>query len=97
MISPRPSPPAPPGRVIDEMTTKFQKLQNGVVTMWSELGHGTGFIISRGRGYRSLDRLLLNRKAEGSTEGLPYLLLPGVSKLLGGTSVHFRFFVGTHG
>jgi S1-C subfamily serine protease len=34
------------GRVMDEMTTKFRQLQNGVVTVWSEFGHGTGFIIS---------------------------------------------------
>jgi S1-C subfamily serine protease len=47
MISPRPSPSAAvSGRVLDEMTTKFQKLRNGVVTVWSELGHGTGFIVS---------------------------------------------------
>lgn len=35
------------GRVLDEMSTKFQTLRNGVVTVWSELGHGTGFIISK--------------------------------------------------
>ena len=34
------------GRVVDEMATKFKRLQNGVVTVWSEFGHGTGFIIS---------------------------------------------------
>jgi len=34
------------GRLVDEMTTKFKRLQNGVVTVWSEIGHGTGFIIS---------------------------------------------------
>ena len=34
------------GRVVDEMVTKFKQLQNGVVTVWSEFGHGTGFIIS---------------------------------------------------
>jgi hypothetical protein len=32
------------GRLVDEMTTKFKRLQNGVVTVWSEIGHGTGFI-----------------------------------------------------
>lgn len=38
---------APPTRrrVKDEMTTYFQRLQNTVVTVWSETGHGTGFII----------------------------------------------------
>lgn len=35
------------GRVVDEMATKFKRLQNGVVTVWSEFGHGTGFIISK--------------------------------------------------
>jgi S1-C subfamily serine protease len=34
------------GRLVDEMTIKFKRLQNGVVTVWSEFGHGTGFIIS---------------------------------------------------
>lgn len=34
------------GRVIDEMATKFQTLKNGVFTVWTELGHGTGFLIS---------------------------------------------------
>jgi S1-C subfamily serine protease len=45
--SPAAAPPPPSGRVLDEMTTKFQRLRNGVVTVWSEFGHGTGFIISR--------------------------------------------------
>jgi len=35
------------GRIVDEMSTKFQRLRNGVVTVWSEFGHGTGFIISQ--------------------------------------------------
>jgi len=34
------------GRVVDELSTKFQTLKNGVFTVWSELGHGTGFLIS---------------------------------------------------
>jgi S1-C subfamily serine protease len=34
------------GRVVDEMATRFKRLQNGVVTVWSEFGHGTGFIVS---------------------------------------------------
>jgi S1-C subfamily serine protease len=45
MINPHAA-PAGSGRVLDEMSAKFRKLQNGVVTVWSELGHGTGFIIS---------------------------------------------------
>ncbi len=32
-------------RVKDEMTSQFQKLQATVVTVWSETGHGTGFIV----------------------------------------------------
>jgi S1-C subfamily serine protease len=35
------------GRVVDELATKFKVLQNGVVTVWSEFGHGSGFIISK--------------------------------------------------
>jgi S1-C subfamily serine protease len=34
------------GRVVDELATKYQTLKNGVFTVWSELGHGTGFLIS---------------------------------------------------
>ncbi|HVS89143.1 MAG TPA: S1C family serine protease [Candidatus Acidoferrum sp.] len=34
-----------PGRKVDELTTLFQKYQNAVVTVWSEIGHGTGFIV----------------------------------------------------
>lgn len=32
-------------RVTDELTSAFQRLQSTVVTVWSEFGHGTGFII----------------------------------------------------
>jgi len=47
MINPRSAASGPnSGRVVDEMATKFKRLQNGVVTVWSEFGHGTGFIIS---------------------------------------------------
>lgn len=31
-------------RVTDELTIKFKELQMSVVTVWSEFGHGTGFI-----------------------------------------------------
>ena len=34
-----------PSRKVDELTTLFQKYQNAVVTVWSEIGHGTGFIV----------------------------------------------------
>lgn len=48
MINPAGSsaPVAASGRVVDELAIKFKRLQNGVVTVWSEFGHGTGFIIS---------------------------------------------------
>ncbi len=32
------------GRMTDELTSKFKQLQTSVVTVWSEIGHGTGFI-----------------------------------------------------
>ncbi len=37
--------PAAPARKTDELTALFQKYQNSVVTVWSETGHGTGFIV----------------------------------------------------
>jgi S1-C subfamily serine protease len=37
--------PAPPPRKPADLTILFQKYQNSVVTVWSELGHGTGFIV----------------------------------------------------
>ena len=33
------------GRVVDELTTLYAKLKNSVFTVWSEMGHGTGFLI----------------------------------------------------
>jgi S1-C subfamily serine protease len=35
----------PPTRKIDELTQLFQKYQNSVFTVWSEIGSGTGFLI----------------------------------------------------
>ena len=32
-------------RVTDELTVQFKRFQNSVVTVWSEFGHGTGFIV----------------------------------------------------
>lgn len=37
--------PSRPARVIDELATQFGKLKNSVVTVWSETGHGTGFLV----------------------------------------------------
>jgi len=36
-----------PGRKVDEMTTLFKKYQNSVVTVWSEIGSGTGFCVDK--------------------------------------------------
>jgi len=35
------------GRRVDELTTLFQKYQNAVVTVWSEIGSGTGFCVDK--------------------------------------------------
>lgn len=36
-----------PGRKVDELTTLFQKYQKAVVTVWSEIGSGTGFCVDK--------------------------------------------------
>jgi S1-C subfamily serine protease len=36
-----------PGRKVDELTTLFQKYQNAVVTVWSEIASGTGFCVDK--------------------------------------------------
>jgi S1-C subfamily serine protease len=33
-------------RVVDDLAVKFSLLKNGVFTVWTELGHGTGFLIA---------------------------------------------------
>lgn len=38
---------APHRRVTDELTTAYKQLENSVVTVWSEIGRGTGFIFSQ--------------------------------------------------
>lgn len=38
---------AAPSRKVDELTTLFQKYQNAVVTVWSEIGSGTGFCVDK--------------------------------------------------
>jgi S1-C subfamily serine protease len=46
MIQASSAAPTPPrARVKDEMTSQFQRLQNTVLTVWSETGHGTGFVV----------------------------------------------------
>lgn len=37
--------PERPARATDELTTLFKRLQNSVVTVWSEDGHGSGFFV----------------------------------------------------
>jgi S1-C subfamily serine protease len=37
---------SPARRVTDELTTAYKQLENSVVTVWSEIGRGTGFIFS---------------------------------------------------
>ena len=34
-----------PSRVTDTLASQYKRLQNSVVTVWSEFGHGTGFIV----------------------------------------------------
>jgi S1-C subfamily serine protease len=36
------------GRITDELTKSFSRLQTSVVTVWSEIGHGTGFVFDKG-------------------------------------------------
>lgn len=38
-------PPVQPTRKVDDLTSMFQKYQRSVVTVWSEFGHGSGFIV----------------------------------------------------
>src|SRR3989442_4848815 len=38
---------AAPSRKVDELTTLFQKYQNAVVTVWSEIGSGTGLCVDK--------------------------------------------------
>jgi S1-C subfamily serine protease len=39
------SPSVEPARKVDDLTLMFQKYQKSVVTVWSEIGSGTGFIV----------------------------------------------------
>jgi S1-C subfamily serine protease len=43
----QPTEPVKPGRIKDELTSNFNRLKTSVVTVWSEFGHGTGFIIDK--------------------------------------------------
>jgi len=37
--------PPKPKRAVDDLTQSFRRYQNSVMTVWSEFGHGTGFIV----------------------------------------------------
>jgi S1-C subfamily serine protease len=39
------APAEKPTRVVDDLAQLFKKYQNSVVTVWSEIGHGTGFVV----------------------------------------------------
>lgn len=47
MLQPTSSSEVKPTRLKDELTSNFNRLQTSVVTVWSEFGHGTGFIFDK--------------------------------------------------
>jgi S1-C subfamily serine protease len=51
-----------PSRVTDELSTQYKRLQNAVVTVWSEIGRGTGFIVD------STGLILTNQHVIGPSE-----------------------------
>jgi S1-C subfamily serine protease len=53
-----------PARKVDDLTLMFQKYQKSVVTVWSEIGHGTGFIVD------SSGLILTNQHVVGPSEYL---------------------------
>ncbi len=54
--------PDRPARLTDELTTTFKRYQNSVVTVWSEIGHGTGFFVD------STGLVLTNQHVIGPSE-----------------------------
>jgi len=57
-------PSVEPAHKVDDLTLLFQKYQNSVVTVWSEIGHGTGFIVD------SSGLILTNQHVVGPSEYL---------------------------
>jgi S1-C subfamily serine protease len=51
-----------PSRVTDELAAQYKQLQNSVVTVWSEIGRGTGFIVD------STGLILTNQHVIGPSE-----------------------------
>lgn len=47
MLQPTSGGEVKPTRLKDELTSNFNRLQTSVVTVWSEFGHGTGFIFDK--------------------------------------------------
>jgi S1-C subfamily serine protease len=47
MLQPNTNGENKPTRLKDELTSNFNRLQTSVVTVWSEVGHGTGFIFDK--------------------------------------------------
>ena len=37
--------PGAPVRAVDDLAVLFQKYRNSVMTVWTEFGHGTGFVV----------------------------------------------------
>lgn len=56
--------PQQPSRITDELTNLYRKYQASVVTVWSEIGHGTGFIVD------PLGLILTNQHVIGPSEYL---------------------------
>ena len=55
-------PTAEPAKKVDDLTLMFQKYQKSVVTVWSEIGSGTGFIVD------SAGLVLTNQHVIGPSE-----------------------------
>lgn len=51
-----------PSRVTDELSAQYKRLQNSVLTVWSEIGQGTGFIVD------STGLILTNQHVIGPSE-----------------------------